>query len=208
MGRGLDIRQDITAVVLRKKARSQKDGRVAARMLSIADVMDGIDRKTAARSGGMTRQILRDWIERYNKLGLAGLMDRAKGHKKRALLSDQEDELKTLVLAGPDDQRVRWRLADLQAEIQKRFGVSYHERSVGKILRRLGFVRLSVRPLHPETDLEKQEAFKKTSQPIWQLSCPTMPETSQSKSGFKTKRVSGKKAHSPDDGRCVAHAPA
>jgi len=38
-----------------------------------------------------------------------------------------------------------------------------HERTVGKQLAALGFRRLSVRPQHPKSDPEAQEAFKKIS---------------------------------------------
>ena len=47
-----------------------------------------------------------------------------------------------------------------------RFGVRLHERSVGTVLYRLGFARLSVRPKHPLSDPAAQEAFKKAS-PSW-----------------------------------------
>ena len=69
-----------------------------------------------------------------------------------------------LVEDGPDpamDGVVRWRRVDLQAAIAERFGVQLHERSVGKILRRLGFARLSVRPKPPSSQPEAQDAFKK-----------------------------------------------
>jgi hypothetical protein len=45
---------------------------------------------------------------------------------------------------------VRWRRVDLQAELERRFGIVLHERSVGKVLTKLGYRRLSVRPRHPE----------------------------------------------------------
>ena len=60
---------------------------------------------------------------------------------------------------------VRWRRVDLRDLIDRRFGVRLHERTVGKLLRRLGFRRLSVRPRHPQSDPAAQEAFKKTSPP-------------------------------------------
>ena len=41
-----------------------------------------------------------------------------------------------------------------------------HERSVGKLLHALDFSSISVRPLHPQCDLEALEALKKTS-PSW-----------------------------------------
>lgn len=207
MGKQLEVRRDITSTVLRKRARSEKDSRVVPRLLAIANVLDGVDRATAARSSGMTRQILRDWIVRYNADSIAGLKDRAKGHKKRSLSCEQEAQLKTLILEGPGEGRVRWRLVDLQGEIEARFGVVYHERSVGKILRRLGFVRLTVRPIHPETDMETQDAFKKTFLGIWRLSCQTAPEVSQSRSGSRMKPEWDRKARLPEFGDYVAAAP-
>ena len=54
-------------------------------------------------------------------------------------------------------------MKDLQRRIAAAFGVALHARTVGKQLAALGFRRLSVRPQHPKSDPEAQEAFKKTS---------------------------------------------
>jgi len=63
-------------------------------------------------------------------------------------------------------QIVRWRCIDLRDEIAREFGVQLHERTVGKLLARLNFARVSVRPRHPEQDVAAQEAHKKTM-PSW-----------------------------------------
>ena len=47
--------------------------------------------------------------------------------------------------------------------IARRFGVAYHERSVGKLLKALGFSHISARPRHPKQDERIVAAFKKTS---------------------------------------------
>jgi len=57
---------------------------------------------------------------------------------------------------------VRWRRVDLRGVIAERFGVVYHERTVGKILKQLGFSRVSVRPHHPAQDEQTVSAFKET----------------------------------------------
>ena len=78
------------------------------------------------------------------------------------------DRLRELVLAGPDpvlDGVVRWRCVDLRSALQRRYGVVLHERTVGKLLRRLRMTRLQPRPYHPKKDAEAQEAFKKTLPP-------------------------------------------
>jgi len=58
---------------------------------------------------------------------------------------------------------VRWRRVDLQRLIAERFGVAYHERTVGKILHQLGFRHISARRRHPAQDERIVAEFKKTS---------------------------------------------
>ena len=47
---------------------------------------------------------------------------------------------------------VRWRRVDLQQIVAERFGVAYHERTIGKILKQLGFSYVSAFPRHPAKD--------------------------------------------------------
>ena len=72
----LEIRKDRTPTVLRKLAKAEADTRVARRILAIANALDGMSREEAARSAGMDRQTLRDWVLRYNEHGIDGLADR------------------------------------------------------------------------------------------------------------------------------------
>ena len=76
----LQIRRDRTPEVLRKQAKSETDKRVARRILAIANALDGMSRDDAARSAGMDRQTLRDWVIRYNEHGLDGLADQPATH--------------------------------------------------------------------------------------------------------------------------------
>ena len=159
-------RRELTASQLRAAAGKTKDARAARRMLAIALVLEGVDRRAAAETCGMDRQTLRDWVHRYNAEGLAGLVNRTVPQRPRRLAPDQLAALVGWVEAGPDlarDGVVRWRRRDLQHRIATEFGVVLHERSVGKQLAALGFRRLSVRPQHPKSDPEAQAAFKKTS---------------------------------------------
>lgn len=159
-------RGDLTPAQLRAAAGRAKDGRAARRMLAIALVLEGTDRTTAAETCGMDRQTLRDWVHRFNAEGLAGLINRRPPGPPARLSLDQKAELAALVEAGPDPERdgvVRWRRIDLKRRIETMFGVTMHERTVGKQLAALGFRRLSVRPQHPKADVGAQEAFKKTS---------------------------------------------
>jgi transposase len=170
MPRAVSItRQDYTAAELRRAAKRTDDADAARRMLALALVLEGKSRGEASLSCGMDRQILCDWVHRYNAEGLEGLQNRAAPGAKPRLSPEQEGEVAGLVRSGPDLAEhgvVRWRRIDLARVIEQRYGVKLAERSVGDLLRRLGFRRISVRPRCPEQDPAIQEAHKKTS-PIW-----------------------------------------
>ena len=113
-------------------------------LLALALVLDGRKREDAARLAGMDRQALRDWVHRYDVSGIAGLADRHGGGVAPRLSAGQAAEAVGWMQAGPDvavDKVVRWRCADIQARAAELFGVGLHERSVGKLLHRLGFSR-------------------------------------------------------------------
>jgi Winged helix-turn helix len=56
---------------------------------------------------------------------------------------------------------LRWRRIDLKRVIAEWFGVDYHARHVGKLLKKLGFSHMSARPRHPSQDERIVETFKK-----------------------------------------------
>jgi transposase len=137
-------REGLDAGELRREAGRCRDARAARRMLALALVLEGASREAAARCAGMDRQTLRDWVHRYNAEGIEGLRDRRRPGPRPRLTPAQEAELAAAVDQGPDPDRdgvVRWRRIDLRALIETRFAVRLHERSVGKVLRRLGFAR-------------------------------------------------------------------
>ena len=134
-------------------------------MLALALVLEGRNRTEAALVAGMDRQTLRDWVHRYNEHGLAGLSNQPHaGAPPRKLTAEQEATVAAWVRQGPSLEQhkiVRWRLVDLRDQIAQQFGVQLHERTVGKLMARLRFSRVSVRPRHPEQDPAAQQEHKK-----------------------------------------------
>ena len=190
-------RLELDATALRAQAVRTTDVRQARRILAIAMVLAGHPRLLAAQAGGMDRQTLRDWVHRYNAEGLAGLVDRPRPGPTPRLTAAQQAEVAKWVEDGPDlaqDGVVRWRCADLREKIAGKFGVTLHERSIGKLLRKLDFSSISVRPLHPQSDLATQEAFKKTLLLSCEQRSPTPWRTKQSSSGTRMKHASASKA--------------
>ena len=101
-----------------------KDAPLVRRLLALALVLEGCSRREAAAQNGMDRQTLRDWVHRYNDVGVDGLKSRHGPGPAPALTERQMAELKALVIKGPDpatDKVVRWRCVDLREEVARRF---------------------------------------------------------------------------------------
>jgi transposase len=166
MPSALPLRTDYSAADLRRLAKRSKANHQSRRLLSLAAVLDGMNRTDAARIGGMDRQTLRDWVHRFNQQGPDGLRDIHAGGVEPRLPPERLAELAAIVETGPERERdgvVRWRRVDLQRVVKERFGVEYCERYIGTLLKKLGFSHMSARPRHPGQDGEIVEAFKKTS---------------------------------------------
>lgn len=149
---------------LRRLARRESNGRVAARLLALAHALDGMDRGQAARLAGMDRQTLRDWVIRFNAEGVAGLHDRPKSGRRAWLDEGQMASLRALVLRGPDPERdgvSTWRAKDLCRIVEQRFGVRYTENGMLRLLHDLGLSWQKARPVHPEADRNAQARFQK-----------------------------------------------
>jgi transposase len=189
--RALMIRDDVPPAELRRLAKIEEDPRVARRLLAIAAALDGMSREAAARIAGMDRQTLRDWVIRYNRGGPAGPSDHWGDGRPCQLTEGQQATLKAIVLTGPDPEVEgvsTWRLIDLCRIAQERFGVTYSETGMGRLMHGLGLSWQTPRPRHAETDRAAQEAFKKrASPPRSRRSRPTTPKPSGSRSGSRTK---------------------
>jgi transposase len=166
MGAPLPIRDDLPVAQLRRLARQETDGRVACRLLALANVLAGMSREAAAGRAGMDRQTLRDWVIRFNAEGIEGLRDRPKSGRPTWLNEGQLAVLKALVLRGPDPERdgvSSWRAKDLCRMVEDRFGIAYSENGMLRLLHDLGLSWQKARPIHPEADRKAQARFKKNS---------------------------------------------
>lgn len=166
MAAPIALRSDFTADELRALARRSRNAGQARRLLALATIYDGGSRGDAARVGGVTLQIVRDWVVRFNAEGASGLIDRTGPGRAPKLTDAQRTALAAMVEQGPMPAVhgvVRWRLVDLAQWLWEEFGVSINEDTVGRELRKLGYRKLSARPRHHAQDPDSLETFKKTS---------------------------------------------
>ena len=170
------LRDDFDAAALRALARKTRDGNHLRRLLALAEIYDGGQRRDAARIGGVGLQTIRDWVLRFNAHGPAGLVDgKAPGNVPK--LNDfQRQELARIVESGPVPATqgvVRWRLIDLAQWVWDEFRISIAKPTLSRELRAMGFRKLSARPRHYARNEEAGAAFKKNSPTCWRKLKPT-----------------------------------
>jgi transposase len=164
------LRGDIDAAGLRAAARDSKDAGQTRRLLALAAICNGATRTEAARIGGVTLQIVRDWVMKFNAHGPAGLIGGKAPGKPRLLNDAHRAALVAAVESGPIPAVhgvVRWRIIDLCQWLHDEFQVSVSEQTLSRDLRELGYRKLSARPRHHAQADGAIEAFKKVSPRAW-----------------------------------------
>ena len=161
---------DYDAPSLRAAARSSKDAGQTRRLLALAAIYDGATRIEAAAIGGVTLQIIRDWVVKLNLHGPDGLIDR-KGGGTRSILSDlHRQALAVAIEDGPIFDVhgiVRWRVIDLCQWLRDGYAVVIAETKLSAELRQMGYRRVSARPRHHRQAKGAIAAFKKVSPRVW-----------------------------------------
>src|SRR3546814_14685400 len=116
MAAAIGLRSDFKGAVLRKLARASDDARQVRRLLALATIYDGGTRSEAARIGGVTLQIVRDWVVRFNAEGPDGLIDHKAPGTSPLLDEEHRRAFANIVEDGPIPQAhgvARGRLPDL-----------------------------------------------------------------------------------------------
>ena len=169
----IPLRTDFDATQLRALARQSKHAGQARRLLALAAVYAGATRAEAAQIGGVTRQIVRDWVIKFNAQGPDGLIDRKAPGQPPRLNDRLRAALAAALESGPIPAIhgvVRWRIIDLCHWLWEEFRVSIAKQTLSRELRAMGFRRLSARPRHHAQAAGAVENFKKTSSPFWTTS--------------------------------------
>lgn len=186
----IPLRTDFDGPTLRRSAKTTRDAAQVRRLLSLAEIYDGGSRSDAARIGGVTLQVIRDWVLRSNARGFAGLITGKAPGNRTKLNDEQRQALATIVEKGPIPAIhgvVRWRRKDLVRWLFEEFRIEVDETTVGRELKAMGFAKLSARPRHHAQNEFELDAFKKTSRPSWQPSKRGCPKAPRSNSGGLTK---------------------
>src|SRR3954465_1932349 len=147
----IPLRSDFNASQLRAVVRKTTNAPQVRRLLALAAIYDRASRTEAARIGGVTLQIVRDWVLRFNAEGLAGLVDRKAPGQASRLNDAHRAALAALIESGPIPAIhgvVRWRLVDLCQWLGEEHRVTVAKQTMSREVRALGYRKLSARPRH------------------------------------------------------------
>jgi transposase len=172
----IPLRSDYDAAQLRAFARRTKNAPQARRLLALAAVYEGATRTEAAKIGGVTLQIVRDWVVKFNSGGPDGLIDRKAPGQASRLQDRHRAALAGIVESGPIAAVhgvVRWRLIDLCQWVFEEFRITVSPQTLSRELRAMGYRKLSARPRHHAQAEGAIEEFKKTSPRAWTRSRAT-----------------------------------
>jgi transposase len=166
----IPLRADYDAEMVRFAAKRSKDGPQARRLLALAAIYDGATRTEAAKIGGVTLQIVRDWVVKFNAHGPQGLLDRKAPGQPPRLNDEHRAALAAIIESGPIAAVhgvVRWRIVDLCQWIYEEFRVVVAKQTLSRELRAMGYRKLSARPRHHAQATGAIEDFKKVSRRAW-----------------------------------------
>src|SRR5271165_3828296 len=145
----------------------------ARRLLALATIYEGATRTEAAKIGGVTLQIVRDWVLKFNAHGPDGLIDRKPPGQPPRLNDMHRAALAAIIESGPIPAVhgvVRWRIIDLCQWIYEEFRVVVAKQTLSRELRAMDYRKLSARPRHHAQAAGAIEDFKKASRSAWRRS--------------------------------------
>jgi len=164
------LRDDFDAAQVRRAARASKDANQVRRLLVLASIYDGSSRIAAAAMGGVTLQIIRDWVLKFNAVGPDGLIDRKAPGQPSRLADRHRKLLAAMVESGPIPAVhgvVRWRIIDLCQWVWDEFQIDVSPQTMSRELRGMGYRKLSARPRHHAQAAGAIEDFKKSGRRYW-----------------------------------------
>ena len=160
--------QDGDGQELRRRVGAERDAlardRCRAVLLAGEGEAGGVEqgREQIAAAVGRSRQFVDEWVGRYRRRGLAGLVaGRAKGNKP-TLTPDELARFKARIEAGPteaDGSRSALRGQEARRILEAEFGKAVKPSTAYKLLHDAGLSCLRPRPRHRKNDPEQMAAW-------------------------------------------------
>lgn len=129
---------------LRQAEQQTRDVRELKRLQAVRLYGTGVSQQDIQNVVGCAERSVREWSQRYNESGAAGLKSRWRGENALKLSREQRADLKRRLNENRPDQvlppKLRisrgafWTVSDLQIAVERWYGVSYRSQGAYRLL--------------------------------------------------------------------------
>jgi transposase len=151
---------------LQDEIRRNDEARYDHRLHAILLIAQGMSCPEVAFLLGDSTRTIEYWVNKFEKHGLAGLVDVHRPGRKPRLNSDQLEEIESALRKPPSDFNLNSNLWDgktLSEFISQNYNVTLGVRQCQRMFRQFGFRYRKPRSLIGKGDPELKSTFKKTS---------------------------------------------
>jgi transposase len=107
-----------------------------------------------------------NWVHRFEKEGIDGLIDKPKSGRKSQLNEEQGKTISQILKEKLPTEygynSATWTGPMLIDWIKKEFNIEFKKAQIYNIIKKLGFTYQKSKGIYPETDQQKQDEFKET----------------------------------------------
>ncbi len=182
------------------EAKRAGDLRSWRRATAVLGYLNGVSVIQLAAQVDVTRGSVNRWLQWFEAAGTAGLRARERPGGEARLSAAQRQALVAMVEAGPmaaGYQSGIWTGPMIGELIRRRFGVSYHNHHIPRLLHKLGFSVQRPRKRLAKADAERQATWLKETFPA----IKKKPRPAAASFCSKTKPASGSMARCIEPGR-------
>lgn len=148
---------------LEKIFKKEKNMRMKSRIHAVILAHQGYSNYEISKILLVHPSSVKYWIERWNKGGVENLKDKVACGRPSKFSKDEIEELKKDLKLSPKNFgffQEAWDTKIILIHIKNKFKKTYHEKSIYKFLRKLGFDLKVPRGRHYKKDKEKEKEYK------------------------------------------------
>ena len=149
---------------LQDEIRRSEESRYDHRLHGLLLVAHGLSCREVAQLLGDSPRTVQYWVTRFEKDGLAGMVEGERSGRPRTLGEKELAEINRVLRQSPKTVGLGENLWDgksLSAFIKRQFGVELGVRQCQRLFRQLGFRLRKPRPLIAHADPDLQKRYKK-----------------------------------------------
>lgn len=162
----LSVLEYISASRLRSLYASETDAKARLRLLAALKRKEGKTIAQIADDLGKPVMTVCNWLKAFDEFGVRRRFDIKRPGRPKRLSAEQMKSLRRDLLKGPakhGHEAAFWNTKLVQEHVRHKFGVSFVERHMGRLLHKIGFSLKKPRPRDYRANKAQQKRFKKNS---------------------------------------------